>query len=137
MMDYYSQYPAPNLEAAKREVIATGKVKDYSWSWTEQEYLNQLISEAFELSGVLDDDNEIKFSFSGWHTFGKNDVLESIDKILIERKKLKLRRKFKGLVRTTYLLIKLHKETIEKMYHPNSQYVNTVIKNNFKKNINK
>jgi hypothetical protein len=134
MMDYYSQFPAPDLDAAKREIIAIGNVKMFDWSWLQYDYRDELVSEAFIHSKILDENNKIKFSFSGWHTFGKNDVMESIDVILEQRRKDKLRRKVRGLLRTTYLLIKTHRASIEKLYHPDSQFVKNVLKTDFEKN---
>ena len=42
-----------------------------------------------------------------------------------------MRRKIRGLLRTSYLLIKAHNQTIEKLYHPDSVFVNTVLKSDF------
>ena len=136
MMDYYSRFPAPDLEKAKYEIIAIGKVKMYDWPWADHDYIDKMISEAFIHSKILDENNKIKFSFSGWHTFGKNDVMESID-VILKRRKDKLRRKIRGILRTTYLLIKAHSASIEKLYHPNSKFVNNIIKRNFETNASK
>ena len=136
MMDYYSQFPAPEIDAAKREIIAIGNVKMFDWSWRESNYRDKLISEAFIHSNVLDENNKIKYSFSGWHTFGKNDVMKSIDIILEQRRKDTLRRKIRGLLRTTYLLIKAHNASIERLLHPDSHFVNDVLKSEFEKNAN-
>lgn len=136
MMDYYSQFPAPNLDAAKREIIAIGNVKMFDWSWLQHDYRDELVSEAFIHSDILDENNKIKYSFSGWHTFGQHNVINSINIILEQRRKDKLRRKIRGLLRTTYILIRTHKASIEKLYHPNSQFVNNVLKSEFEKNAN-
>lgn len=135
-MEYYSQFPAPDLNAAKREITAIGNVKMFDWSWSESNYRDKLISEAFIHSNVLDENNKIKYSFSGWHTFGKDDVMKSINIILEQRRKDKLRRKIRGLMRTTYLLIRIHNASIEKLLHPDSQFVNNVLKPEFEKNAN-
>lgn len=136
MMDYYSQFPAPAPDAAKREINAMALVKDLSWAWNDSEYIDKLISEAFIHSNVLDKDNKIKYSFSGWHTFGKNDVINSINIILEKRRKDKLRRKIRGILRSFYFLRKAHNCSIEKLYHPDSIYVNNVLKTEFEKNAN-
>jgi len=52
--------------------------------------------------------------------------------ILIKRKRLLL-----GLLKTHYLLIKAYKSSKEKLYHPNSSYVNNTLKKNFYKSKNK
>ena len=136
MMDYYSQFPAPAPDAAKREINAMALVKDLSWVWNDSEYIDKLISEAFIHSNVLDKDNKIKYSFSGWHTFGKNDVINSINIILEKRRKDKLRRKIRGILRSFYFLRKAYNCSIEKLYHPDSIYVNNVLKTEFEKNAN-
>lgn len=136
MMDYYSQFPAPDLDAAKREIITMGNVRMFDWSWRKDDYRDELVSEAFIHSDVLDKNNKIKYSFSGWHTFGQKDVIKSINIILEQRRKDKLRRKIRGIMRSAYLLIRIHKASIEKLYHPNSQFVNNVLKPEFEKNAN-
>ena len=125
-MDYYSQFPAPDLNTAKREINTICKNHKYCNSYS----LDELISEAFIHSKVLDKNNKIKYSLTGWYTFGKNDVMESIH-IIIKLRKDKLRRKLRGLLRSTYLLIKTHKTSIEHLYHPNSDFVNNVLKTEF------
>ena len=97
---------------------------------------DELISQAFIHSDILDENNKIKYSFSGWHTFGKNDIIKSINIILEQRRKDKLRRKIRGLLRSTYLLIKAHNASIEKLLHPDSQFVNNILKPEFEKNAN-
>ena len=136
MMDYYSQFPAPPYEECKRQAITVARLKYKSWAWNpNDEELNALITEAFMDSGVLEFNNDpnpkIKYSLSGWSVFGKNDVITSCDKIFIRKKKEKMRRKIIGLLRTSYLLIKAHNQTIEKLYHPDSVFVNTVLKSDF------
>ena len=62
--------------------------------------------------------------------------MKSINIILEQRRKDKLRRKIRGLMRTTYLLIRIHNASIEKLLHPDSQFVNNVLKPEFEKNAN-
>ena len=136
MMDYYSQFPAPPYEECKRQAITVARLKYKSWAWNQNdEELNALVTEAFMESGVLEFNNDpnpkIKFSYSGWCVFGKNDVITSCDKIIIRKKKEKMRRMIRGLLRTSYLLIKAHNQTMEKLYHPDSVFVNTVLKSDF------
>ncbi len=134
MMDYYSQFPAPSYEECKKETITFvhSKYKDFEM---DDEELNTLVTEAFMESGVLefpnDPDPKIKYSFSGWHVFGKKDVITSCDKIVKRKRKEKIRRKIRGLLRTSYLLIKAHNQTMEKLYHPDSVFVNTVLKSDY------
>ena len=74
---------------------------------------------------------KIKYSYSGWCVFGKNDVITSCDKIAQRKRKEKIKRKIRGLLRTSYLLIKAHNQTMERLYHPDSVFVNTVLKQDF------
>lgn len=134
MMDYYSQFPAPPYEECKKETITYTALKYKDFEMDDKE-LNTLVTEAFMDSGVLEFPNDpnpkIKYSFSGWHVFGKKDVITSCDKIFERKRKEKFRRKIRGLLRTSYLLIKAHKQTMEKLYHPDSVFVNTILKSDF------
>ena len=94
--------------------------------------------EALIHSNVLDnsssEDPKIKYSFTGWHSFGMNDVITSCNMIIERRereRKQRLKRKIRGILRASYLLIKAHNHTLEKLYHPDSVYVNTVLKSDF------
>lgn len=135
MMDYYSQFPAPPYEECKRQAIIVARLKYKNWAWNpNDEELDALVTEAFIDSKVLDPEIKtplIKYSYSGWCVFGKNDVITSCDKIAERKRKQKMRRKIRGLLRTSYLLIKSHKQTMEKLYHPDSVFVNTVLKSDF------
>ena len=135
MMDYYSQFPAPSYEECKRQTITVARLKYKSWAWNpNDEELDALVTQAFMESKVLDPEisaPKIKYSYSGWCVFGKNDVITSCDKIIIRKKKEKMRRKIRGLLHTSYLLIKAHNQTMEKLYHPDSVFVNTVLKQDF------
>ena len=137
MMDYYSEFPAPSLEQAKNEIIYIARIENREWvsSSDSCDNMNSLVSEAFRNSDVLDDDNKIKYSLMGWNVFGTKDVFDAINSILEKRRKTKLRRKIRGLLRATYLLIKANKSSIEKIYHPDSHYVNNVLKNDFESQI--
>ena len=134
-MDYYSQFPAPPYEECKRQAITVARLKYKNWAWNpNNEELDALVTEAFIDSKVLDPEIKtphIKYSYSGWCVFGKNDVITSCDKIAERKRKQKMRRKIRGLLRTSYLLIKAHKQTMEKLYHPDSVFVNTVLKSDF------
>lgn len=134
MMDYYSQFPAPPYEECKKEAITYTALKYKDKGWNDQE-LDALVTEAFMDSKVLEFDGnrnpKIKYSFTGWHVFGKKDVITSCDKIIERKRKEKIKRKIRGILRTSYFLIKSHKQTMEKLYHPDSVFVNTVLKPDF------
>ena len=105
MMDYYSQFPAPSYEECKKETIAVVRL---NYNQNEKE-LDNLVTEAFMDSKVLEfDENrnpKIKYSFSGWHVFGKKDVITSCDKIVKRKRQEKLNRMIRGPLRPTYLPI--------------------------------
>ena len=133
MMDYYSQFPAPDYAQCKKEVVAAARLKYKRWAWNpNHEELDALLNEGFMDSGVLEFNNDpnptIKYSFIGWSGFGKGEVIVSCGKIAERKRKEKLKRMIRGLLRTSYLLIKAHNQTIEKLYHPDSVFVNTVLK---------
>lgn len=134
MMDYYSQFPAPDYDQCKKEVITALCQNGYRKP-EDSEELNTLLTEAFIDSNVLEnsssDSPKIKYSFTGWSVFGKKDVITSFTKITERKRKQQLKRKIRGLLRTSYLLIKAHKQTMEKLYHPDSVFVNTVLKSDF------
>lgn len=134
MMDYYSQFPAPDYDQCKKEVITALCQNGYRKP-EDSEELNTLLTEAFIDSNVLEnsssDSSKIKYSFTGWSVFGKKDVITSFTKITERKRKQQLKRKIRGLLRTSYLLIKAHKQTMEKLYHPDSVFVNTVLKSDF------
>ena len=134
MMDYYSQFPAPDYDQCKKEVITALCQNGYRKP-EDSEELNTLLTEAFIDSNVLEnsssDSSKIKYSFTGWSVFGKKDVITSFTKITERKRKQHQKRKIRGLLRTSYLLIKAHKQTMEKLYHPDSVFVNTVLKSDF------
>ena len=132
MLDYYDQFPAPDIARAKIDIrrrinIYVDDVIKTSDFITEEE-CTKIIDTAFDkhISNDI-----IKHSYTGWCVFGepevKSEVLIRID-LLIKTKK---RRKLRGLLRTTYLLIKAHRQTIEKLYDPDNEYVQNVLKKNF------
>ena len=79
--------------------------------------------------------NNIKYSLSGWITFGIADVLQSIAEIIHEKnqRRIQMKRKLRGILRITYIFNKWNKQVIEKMLHPNSIYVTQNLKNDFVK----
>ena len=133
MLDYYDQFPPPDIARAKidirrriniyvDDVIKTG-------DFITEEECTKIIDTAFDkhISNDI-----IKHSYTGWCVFGepevKRDVLMYIG-LLIKTKK---RRKLRGLLRASYFLLKAHRQTVEKLYAPNSEYVQTVLKKDFK-----
>ena len=98
--------------------------------------IDNIILKAFEKSRVMDNTgNNIKYSLSGWITFGIADVLQSIAEIIHEKnqRRIQMKRKLRGILRITYIFNKWNKQVIEKMLHPNSIYVTQNLKNDFVK----
>jgi len=103
------------------DVIKTG-------DFITEEECTKIIDTAFDKHITND---IIKYSYTGWCVFGepevKRDVLMYIG-LLIKTKK---RRKLRGLLRASYFLLKAHRQTVEKLYATNSEYVQTVLKKDF------
>ena len=135
MMDYYSNFPAPPVEGEKQifkqHCLNIEEVYQNHKRLVNEQEIDHLIDEAF--LGVIEN-GKIKYSLTGWDVFGKKDVREHYNKglqDLISQKKRKMKRKVVGLLKCTYLLIKAHNTTIERLYQPNSKYVKNVLKKEF------
>lgn len=138
MMDYYSQYPAPSIEQCQLEIknlIKNGFKGNAPCTKMLRELddvgVDELISEAFIHSGILDENDNVKFSLSGWMVWGQADIVDSMGEILWARRKDKLRRKVRGLLRSSFALISAYNNTVERLYHPDSEFVSHVLKSEF------
>ena len=140
MMDYYSDFPAPKLIDASEEVKTQithlyKSNEDNYFNRLGEDELNSIIQQSFIQSQILDQTNTtiVGHSYTGWYHFGKQDIItltkNKIDDILIKKKQKQ--RLFRGILKTTYLLIKANKDSIEKIYHPDSIYVNNTLKCHF------
>lgn len=69
MNDYYSNFPAPSLSVCKDEVKN---------SLNYDKITDDMLSNAFVASGV-DECGEVKYSYTGWYVFGKNEVLKTLN----------------------------------------------------------
>lgn len=140
MMDYYSNFPAPDLQVAREEVkqevnhlYKTNK-NDYFHRISDEE-INSIIQQAFIQSNHLNVEHTsiVKFSYTGWYHFGKPDIItlttNKIDDILLKKKQNQ--RLLRGIFKTTYLLIKANKDSIERIYHPDSIYVKNILNEQF------
>lgn len=139
MLDYYSEFPGPDEDHAKKTI--QGKFykvnvdKEYKLflsnikvSGTTQ---TKLINEAFESSDVIKE-GRIKFSFSGWMLFGIPDIMHFL-KIAIENYYNKTKRRVRGVFKSLIYLNMIYSDTLEKMYKPESNYVKNVIKPRYNK----
>ena len=96
--------------------------------------IDNIISKAFEKSKIINETGEdIKYSLSGWSTFGIADVLQSVAEIIYEKnqRRIQIRRQLRGILRITYLFQKWNKQVIEKILHPDSIYVTEILKKDF------
>ena len=136
MLDFYDQFPAPDIARAKKDirrriniyvddVIKTG-------DFITEEECTKIIDTAFNKHITND---VIKYAHTGWCVFGEPEVKREVllwIGLLIKTKK---RRKLRGLLRASYFLIKAHRQSMENLYNPNSEYVLNVLKNDFKSRI--
>ena len=140
MMDYYSNSPAPDLQVASEEVkqevnhlYKTNK-NDYFHRISDEE-INSIIQQAFIQSNHLNEEHTIlvNCSYTGWYHLGKQDIIRltinKIDDILAKKKQKQ--RLLRGIFKSTYLLIKANKDSIEKIYHPDSIYVKNILNEQF------
>ena len=158
MMDYYSNYPAPSIEYCKTQIynviykggnitinkntigikgdileaIVTTPILTYKVYNPKD--IDNIISKAFEKSKIIDEvGGSIKYSLSGWSTFGIADVLQSVSEIIHEKNKrrIQMKRQLRGILRITYLFTKWNKQVIERILHPDSIYVKEILKKDF------
>ena len=131
MMDYLSSFPAPSYEDCKNdlknELLNSNTVKDL----IERNIINidEVVKQSFILSDMLDSKKCIKYSLSGWRTFGYRDVLNKALYILDElhkKRKIRNKRLIRGLFKSTYLLIKINRESKENMYNPDSDFMKEI-----------
>ena len=130
MMDYYSSFPAPSYEYCKNdlknELLNSNTVKDL----IERNIINidEIIEQSFILSDMVDS-NTVKGSLTGWRVFGYRDVLNKALYILDElnkKRKIRNKRLIRGLFKSTYLLIKINRESKENMYNPDSDFMKEI-----------
>lgn len=96
--------------------------------------IDNIILEALKRSLVMDKTGDnIKYSLSGWSTFGIADVLQSVAEIIHEKnqRRIQMKRQLRGILRITYLFTKWNKQVIEKILHPDSIYVTEILKKDF------
>ena len=130
MMDYYSSFPAPSLEDCKsqlkKELIKYENVKYLLNNKIVD--LDKILETSFELSNMIEN-KEIKGSYTHWAVFGFRNVFNKslyICEQIIEKRKLRNKRLIRGLFKSTYILIKTHKESKEKMYNPDSDFMKEI-----------
>jgi len=95
----------------------------------------KLINDAFEYSYVIKD-GRINFSFSGWVVFGIPDIMHFL-KVAIENYYDKMKTRMTGLFKSLVYLNMIYRDTLEKMYNPESNYVKNIVKRRYNKNKSK
>ena len=127
-MDYNSNFPAPSYEESKNKLIS--QLNEYNTlRLSHYININEVVEQAFILTDMLDTNNNIKYSLTGWNVTGYNDVLKKsfyiIDE-LYKKRKIRNKRLIRGLFKSTYILIKNHKESKENIYNPNSDFMKDI-----------
>lgn len=114
----------------------SNKLSQHSNFITEKECAD-IIHTAFKKC-IMDDKLEDGAEMVQYHgalgvkwNLGKHELKDEIIKEICNLIKYKKRQKIRGILRTTYLLIKAYRGTKEKLYHPDSEYVNAILKSNF------
>lgn len=131
MLDYYSSMPSPGLISEKTEIKNAYKRQNPTIDlYVPPEVQSKVINELF--APHLNDKGVIKYSYTGYFAGG---VRREIDyfynaKMEIEKKK-KIRRKLSALFKTVYITNKWHKESKERMYHPDSLFVKEILQADF------
>lgn len=98
--------------------------------------LREMIINAFEkrkdiaINGVI-------LNHEWWLKWGRNEIKNEVQKQIYNKRVRiqKNQRLLKGFLKSSYLLVKWYKSTMEKMYHPDSLYVNTILKKNFEEHV--
>ena len=128
-MDYYSNYPAPSYEECKNKLISELNNFDTLRQCHHYININDVVEQAFILTDMLDNNDCIKYSLTGWNVTGYHDILKKsfyiIDE-LYKKRKIRNKRLIRGLFKSTYILIKTHKESKENIYNPNSDFMKDI-----------
>ena len=131
-VQYHSDHLPPKMNSAKKDIENylyrfSKKLSEKSNFITEQE-CNDIINRIF-IKYIPDD--LLIYTWTGWYALGQKAVKKEIIYEICELIKIKRRRKVRGLFITAYFLMKCYKKTKEKLYHPDSDYVRTIIKTDF------
>ena len=131
-VQYHSDHLPPKMNSAKKDIENylyrfSKKLSEKSNFITEQE-CNDIINRIF-IKYIRDD--LLIYTWTGWYALGQKAVKNEIIYEICELIKIKRRRKVRGLFITAYFLMKCYKKTKEKLYHPDSDYVRTIIKTDF------
>ena len=131
MLDYYSSMPPPGLISEKIEIKNAYKRQEPKIDlYVPIEVQNDIIHEIFVPH--LNQQGNIKYSYTGYFASGVRREIEYYynTKITLLKKKY-IRRKLSSLFKTVYISLKWHKESKERMYHPDSLFVKEILQSDF------
>ena len=92
MMDYYSEFPGPSKDEAKKTITMRSEKKFYQENIdfihnNKQGALKKLISESIDesINILYKDSKDCPYSLSGWSVFGVKDCQEKSKKLLLDK----------------------------------------------------
>ena len=133
MLNAYGDYPPSTLENAKK--IIKESLNHNLTRYTSDNDLDKIIYAAFVSNNLINETNNcITCSYTGWSVHGRAVITDFViaklkSNNILRRQKLK--RMLVGVLKSTYYLIKARNQSSRTIYHPDSIYVNTVIKGEF------
>ena len=123
MLDNLSNYPAPEYDNEKNQIISIFKQNSTSntnkYGYISYKNLNHIVEEAFKEHIIIETNKiTIKYSYTGWYMFGVSDVKKKVEKAIKEHKQ-KIKQKIRGLFKSLVYLNAIYKTTLTKIYDPN------------------
>ena len=92
MMDYYSEFPGPSKDEAKKTITMRSEKKFYQENIdfihnNKEVALKKLISESIDesINILYKDSKDCPYSLSGWSVFGVKDCQEKSKKLLLDK----------------------------------------------------
>ena len=131
MLDYYSSMPPPSVIGEKMCIKRIYRKKRNNINtYISEDEENNILNKIFEPH--LNPDGIIKYSYTGWFAGEARREVEyyythEMNRVI----KIKIRRKIKALFMSVYLSIKWYKEAKERMYHPDSDFVKNILREDF------
>jgi len=133
MLDYYSDIPPPSYLSEKATMRSTYRNKNphaekYISLQEEEDILDKVFNPHLTTNG------DIKYSYVGWYASARQEVEYYYNAYMNSIKKEKMRQKLRILFKLTVVMLKWHHESKERMYHPDSVFVKTVLQKQFYEN---
>tara|TARA_B100001057_G_C22348956_1_gene756277 strand:+ start:155 stop:583 length:429 start_codon:yes stop_codon:yes gene_type:complete len=130
MLDHYSNFPSPKGQEAAIEII--DRIYKSSSKISIKTKYDKKMLEKHVLSFVIS--NPPQCSFTGWIM---GELNEYVNNCISTYKKILVRRKLKGIIKSIVYINLIYKESIEKYYAPNglfetemSNYWNPLLRDN-------